>query len=372
MTSAGRAGLVAWGLAAACTSPSVPCLEQPGVLCVIAGTGEPALGELGRAARDTELYLPQDVARGADGQLLIVDWNNHRILSLDPEGHVQRLLGDGIAGDEPEGTVAEVSINHPTAAALAPDGTIVVAVWHNARLVALDPATGLVRRFGGTGVFGFAGDGGPAVEAELDLPVSVAFGEHGETYVADQNNLRVRMVDAAGNISTFAGSGAPGPVDGPPEVAQFDWPRGTSPPPGGRIARDGQGRLWVADSTGHRIRRIADDGHVSTIAGDGVARYAGDGGPAASASFARPSDVALADDGTVFVADTDNSCVRRIDADGFVDTVLGVCGAPGRGAEGRPAREAALEQPYGVEVDAEGTLYVADTHNHRIVAVRDP
>lgn len=367
--AAGALTLCAVGLAA-CDETEESCQPGPGIACTYMGTSLAGLGDDGLDPRETELYLPQDVTVASDGTVYVIDWNNHRIRTVQ-DGVAVTVVGTGYLGDAPAGTATDVSLNHPTHITEMPDGKIIISAWHNSKILQYDPATSYVEPICGTGARSYDGDGGPAIDAVLDLPVATALGPDGSLYIADQANQRIRRIDPEGVINTFAGNGIAGfgGDGGPAEEAQISLPGGQAAPPAGRIAVDGDGALYIADSANHRIRKVDADGTMSTLAGDGVHRYAGDGGQATAASLYRPSDVAVDADGNVFIADTDNSCVRKVDPSGVISTVAGICGSPGLGDPGQVATEMNLDRPYGIDLDDDGTLYIADTHNHRIVVV---
>jgi hypothetical protein len=365
----GRALVVgAWLGALACGEPDDDCSPSPGRICTFVGTGKAGRGDEGQDRLRTELYLPQDVTVGASGELFILDWNNHRVLAVDAAGSVRRLLGTGEVGDGPDGDARAMAINHPTHLALAPSGALVVAVWHNSKLIEFDPATETAVTLAGNGARDFGGDGGPLADALFDLPVATAFDRAGDMFITDQGNQRIRKVDGAGIVRTYAGNGIPGfsGDGGPAAAAQVRFPGGDSPPPSGRLVVDRAGNLYFADSGNHRVRKIDPGGTISTVAGNGDPTFAGDGGPAVSASLARPSDVEVDDAGNLYIADTDNACVRRVDPAGVITTIAGRCGAPGFAGDGGPATAALLEQPYGLALAGDDRLYVADTLNHRI------
>ncbi|HXU05421.1 MAG TPA: hypothetical protein VN903_30895 [Polyangia bacterium] len=351
-----------------------PCDPAPGRICTVAGSGIPGDGADGLAALDTRLYLPQDVTIGPDGRLYIVDWNNHRIRVRQDDGTLRIVAGIGELGpasDDP----STGRLNHPTQVTFDPAGHLVIAAWHNSRIKMLDDATGELTDICGTGMRGFAGDGGPAESAVLNLPVAVAFDAAGDMFISDQANDRIRKVDAAtATISTFAGVGPCSDCalgDGGAATAAFiSLPQGQSARPAGRIDIDAAGNLYVADTLHDRVRRIDAVGVITTIAGTGTMGAGGDGGPATEATLNDPADVAVAPDGlAIYIADTGNGCVRRVGADGVITTVAGMCGVTGFEGDGGPATAAKLDRPGGIALDAAGNLYVADTHNQRVRVV---
>jgi hypothetical protein len=357
--------------------PGPPCEAASGNICTIAGTGVAGDGADGLPARRTNLYLPQDVTISPDGRPYIADWNNHRIRAIDAAGTLHIVAGAGELGFNSDDPSID-RLNHPTNVTFDAAGHLVIAAWHNSRIkVVFDASTGEATDTCGTGARGFGGDGGPAPAAVLNLPVAVVYDAAGNLIVSDQANQRLRRVDAATNIiTTIAGTGcvtgASCPLgDGGPAIAASFWlPVGQSAQPGGRIDIDGQGNLYVADSTNLRVRKIdAATNIITTIAGTGTAGSSGDGGPAIEATLGTVTDVAAAADGSLYVADYQWSCVRVIQPDGTIATAAGMCGQQGFAGDGGPAAAAKLDRPAGVALDAAGNLYIADTHNNRVRVV---
>jgi hypothetical protein len=356
--------------------PQPACAAGPGVICTVAGTGIAGDGVDDAPALSTRLYLPQDVTVGPDGRLYIVDWNNHRIRVRQDDGTLHIVAGIGELGpmsDDP----STGRLNHPTQVTFDGVGNMVIAAWHNSRIKTMDPVTGDLIDVCGTGARGFAGDGGPAASAELNLPVAALFDGAGNMFISDQANDRIRKVDAATKtISTYAGVGpcldpsaCPGLGDGGPATsASIALPQGQAARPAGRIDIDAAGNLYLADTENYRVRKIDASGVITTIAGNGQWGALGDGGPATDAQLNGLSDVAVGPDG-IYIADTDNDCVRLIGGDGTIATVAGVCGSGGFAGDGGAATAALLDRPGGVALDSAGNLYIADTHNQRIRVV---
>ena len=392
------------------------CAAESGNICTFMGTGKAGLGQDGLPPQEVRLYLPQDISFAPDGTMYVMDWNNHRVRVVQ-DGKTQTLIGTGQLGDAPEGQAREISLNHPTHVAFSPQGKLILSAWHNSKVMEMDLSTGHVKAICGTGARDYGGDGGPAAMALLDLPIATAFDTQGRMLIMDQANQRIRRVELDGTIDTivgpdkdfvpegftkvcpgdgmscklctnatandpecapqkprpqgFAGDG------GPATEAQLYLPFGQSAPPTGRMDMGPNDLLYIADTGNHRVRLYSPDGTIDTIAGSGPAEfdpsftggYSGDGGPATAAMLKRPTDVAVAADGTVFVADNDNHCVRKIDSAGMISTVAGICGQSGFEGDGGSAIEAKLDRPYGIALDAEGNLWIADTHNHRVRVV---
>jgi hypothetical protein len=212
----------------------------------------------------------------------------------------------------------------------------------------------------GTGVEGPKGDNEPAVLAQLNRPYGIAMDGVGSLYIVDNKNHRVRKVTTDGKISTFAGTGVAGPLgDGGLAVsAQLRCPRG--------VAVDSAGNVYIADGDNHRVRKVTKaDGKISTFAGTGAATFGGDGGLATAAQLNLPMGVAVDSADTLYISDYYNNRVRKVAADGKISTVAGTNTAGSDGDDG-PATSARLRNPCGLTVDCVDALYIADHVNHRV------
>ena len=224
----------------------------------------------------------------------------------------------------------------------------------------LSPTTGTGPRIAtvaGTGERAFSADGGQATASPLVHPLALAVGRAGEIYIAEGN--RIREVNKNGRITTFAGTGAAGGSgDGAPAAqAQLNMPQG--------LAVDSVGNVYIADTLNNRVRRVDADGTITTVAGTGEAGYAGDGRPGREARLNLPTGLAIGFSDTVFIADTGNNVVRQLGQDGAIRTVAGAGEAGYRGEAGH-ALSALLHAPAGLAFDSEGNLYIADTLNQRV------
>jgi sugar lactone lactonase YvrE len=386
-------------LLAACGGGDESCEPASGEICTLAGTGIAGLTPDGRPASETDLYSPMDMVLGPDGLVYLLDWNNHRVRVIDANGEIQTVAGSGLIGDGPPGPALESAFNHPTEIAFDDAGRMFVAAWHNSRIKMVDLGSSTLLDFAGTGARAYRGDGGPAETSVLDLPASVAFGPEGNLFVMDQANQVIRKIAEDGTITRFAGICIVGePVAGQEphklgETDKFGWraedatqacqagyggdgglatearisqPVGQAAEPAGGITVDSEGNLYFADSGNNRIRMIDAEGIITTVAGTGERGYSGDGGPATEALLNNPVDVEVAADGSIYIADTYNSCIRCVGPDGVIRSVAGTCGSSGFDGDGGDASNALLDRPYGIELDANKNLYIADTYNQRI------
>ena len=354
------------------------CEPEPGIICTWAGTGKLGFNGDGKPIAESNLYWPIDLTIDADLGTYVLDWNNHRVRQVTEDGTFETVIGTDFVGDGPEdlsdlmppgapGT--DVLLNHPTQFVPQKDGSLTLVSWHNHKLRRYDPETGLVTVTCG-GPAGFAGDGGPAKMAKLNQPSQMVVAEDGTQYLVDQRNQVIRSIDPDGIVSTLAGTPQmPGFVgdDGPASACKFSWPTGSNPPPGGGLALDGNGYLYVSDTLNQRIRRIdLESKEITTIAGNGEAGFSGDGGPAIEASLNFPRKLTIGPDERLYFADQNNHRIRAIDLDsGDIETVAG-SGEQGFDGDGVPAVEAALDRPSGVTFGADGAMYVLDTFNSRI------
>ncbi|MBM4073838.1 MAG: hypothetical protein FJ271_33710, partial [Planctomycetes bacterium] len=335
-------------IAAACGGGGAGC--DPGEICTVAGTGIAGRGAEDLSALKSDLYLPFDLSVSPDGNLYLLDWNNHRIRVFTPNGTLRTVGGTEALGDGPTGPALQSAMNHPTHIIFDQQGRMLVAAWHNSRIKRIDLSTGMLEDIAGTGKRAYSGDGGPADKADLDLPAAIVFDKDWNLYIMDQANQVIRKIDTNGVITRFAGQCLVGEerTDAPammlPGTNKFGWTEadktkpcnatyggdsgpalqarigqqvGQSAEPAGGMAIDAQGNIYFADTLNNRIRKIDTNGIITTVAGNGGRGFGGDGGPAPSAQLNRPNDVEVSPDGTLYIADTYNNCVRSVGADGI-------------------------------------------------------
>lgn len=391
---------------------SGPVTVEPGHIDTIVGTGQRATDPVdadadGKVdppipALEAHLDTPMDTLVTPDGDLIVIDWNGHKLRSLDAEGKLAFVVGTGTEGDACETELeagrcpaAATELNHPTDTFVDGSGALWISAWHNSKIKRLDARRESVENVCGTGNRKFEGDGGPCRDdagvdlVSFDLPSSVAVDAAGNLFVSDQSNQVVRRLGTDGVIKTVAGH-CPGTTGfgcpkgrgyagdgGPATECELNNNVGQGAGPHGKLALDSAGNLYIADTMNHVVRMVSpgtdgvigdgepDEELITTVAGTGEPGSDGDGGAATAARLFEPTDVAVAADGSLFIADTGNSCVRRVDLDGTISTVAGVCGTEGYAGDGGPATEALLRAPYGVSLDG-SALYIADGLNHRI------
>ena len=272
---------------------------------------------------------------------------------------INTVAGNGTAGFSGDGGPAtSASLNNPLEVAVDAAGNLYIADRANNRIRKVD-TSGTITTVAGTGTAGFSGDGGPAISASLNRPFGMAVDSAGNLFIADTSNQRVRKVDTTGTITTVAGNGtaAFSGDSGPATSASLNSPAG--------VAVDSAGNLFIVDTLNQRVRKVNTSGTITTVAGNGTGGFSGDGGPATSASLNSPNDVAVDSAGNLFIADISNHRVRKVDTTGTITTVAGN-GTGGFSGDGGPAASASLFGPNDVAVDSAGNLFIAEQINHRI------
>ncbi|RLB81142.1 MAG: sugar-binding protein, partial [Deltaproteobacteria bacterium] len=318
---------------------------------------------------DLEIPIPPKKRQGtlAEGWTLSVQ---HQLDSIKPptlhkgDGTLYRnstvivktVAGNGFSGYSGEGGPAtEACIDSPLSVDLDSMGNFYfVILWEN-RICKVD-TDGIISTVAGNGLSGYSGDGGPATEASLYYPSGVTVDMAGNLYVADTSNNRIRKVDTHGIITTVAGNGTSGySGDGGPAIeASLNHPY--------EVALDVSGSLYIADSWNHCIRKVDTNGIITTVAGRGTTSFNGNSGPATEAELGFICGIAIDLMGNLFIPDYSKSVIWKVDNAGIITTVVGN-GTEGYSGDHGPAIEAQLEEPKGVAVDTQGNLYIADWHN---------
>lgn len=332
---------------------SQPSAVPKFTIVTVAGNGTAGFSGDGGPATSASLMGPIGVAYDRFGNLYECD--NNRIRKISPDGTITTIAGNGTAGYSGDGGPAvNAMINLPDRVSVDNQGVVYIPDTHNFRIrrVTLD---GIITTVAGNGIAGFTGDGGLAVNAEIRQPDCTASDAAGNLFFCDFNNNRIRMVAPNGTITTVAGNGQSGfsGDGGPATSAALSSPNG--------LAVEGA-VLYISDQGNYRIRKVVG-GVITTVAGNGTAGNTGDGGPATSGEIS-PASIAAAS-GTVFIPDPDNNVIRAVLPDGTIHTIAGN-GVAGFSGDTGPATSARLNSPRAVAITPSGGVYIADNGNQRI------
>ncbi|MGH9672435.1 MAG: hypothetical protein ACRD44_04590 [Bryobacteraceae bacterium] len=336
-------------------------------VATVAGTGIAGYSGDGGPAAQAQVANPYGLVTGPDGALYVCEIDNHVIRRIDLKGgRISTVAGNGRPGYSGDGGPAlQASLNQPYEIRFDRAGNMFFVEMQNHIVRRVDRKTKIITTVAGSGAPGFGGDGGPAVKAQLRQPHSIALDQRGRLLICDIGNHRVRRVDLrTGRIETWLGTGERKPTPDGALVAgtPFNGPRA--------IDLDPQGNVYLALREGNAVYMInPKSGRVHHIAGTGEKGNTGDGGPANLARLNGPKGIAYAPDGSIYLADTENHTIRRIDLrKGVITTVLGT-GNRGDGPDGDPLR-CRTARPHGVFVDRKGSVYVGDSEAHRVRVLR--
>lgn len=340
-------------------------VSPAGIINTFAGTGATSLGggpgqyNDGGPATSGLLRIPMGVAVDSSGNVYIADTGDNSIRKVTTDGIINTIVGDSFPGFLGDGGNAQSAELHtPSDICLDSMGNLYIADSANAVIRQVTPA-GVIATFAGTTAIGFAGDGDLALKAALLAPLSVAVDATGNLYIVENGDSRIRKVDTKLNINTIAGNGHDAFAgDGSAATsAELNYPTG--------VALDSSGNIYIADFLNLRIRKVTSSGSISTVAGNGVLSFSGDGGQALNAQMNAPQGVAADSAGNVYVSDTGNNVVRKVAKNGVISTIAGN-GAAGNGGDGGAGPSAQLNSPLGLAVDLSGNLYIADSQNAKV------
>ena len=341
---------------------SLPAAQK---VVLVAGGGDRSDGS---PAVEAKLDSPFGVDFDRAGNLFLVELTGQRVRKIDKDGVLSTVAGDGTQGNRGDGGAAkQAQFNGTHNLAIGPDDTIYVAdTWNNC-VRAIDPRSGKIKRIAGMGEKGFSGDGGPATEAKLGGVYCASLNQTGDKlYLADLDNRRIRAVDLrTGIITTVAGNGERGvPRDGTSATdAPLVDPRA--------VAVDKANNIYVLERSGNALRVVRPEGKIRTVVGTGKAGNSGDDGNPRAATLNGPKHLCFDHSGNVIIADTENHVIRKyIVGENKIVRLVG-SGRKGKAGIGGAPLEVELNQPHGVYMHRDGTLYIADSSNHRVLKIVD-
>ena len=343
-------------------------LNAAGVLTPFAGTGVAGSSGDGGPAIRAQLNNPFGLALAPDGALWFADYAAHVVRRIGTDGVIATVVGNGTpayAGDG--GPARQASLKNPHEIRFDRHGNLFIADAGNNVIRRYDVHTGLISTVAGNGRPGFTGDGGPATQAQLKNPISLQFDAGGNLFIADIGNQVIRRVDGkTGLISTLAGTGHTGPTPDGALIAgtPLSGPRS--------LDLDPAGNLWLVTREGNQLLRLdLRAGRVWHAAGTGQKGFTGNGGPATVATLSGPKGLAIAPNGDVYLADTENHAIRRLEVKtGLLELVAGT-GHAGAKLDASPLATE-LTRPHGILVDSNGRVYISDSENHRILTISPP
>ncbi|HWR34135.1 MAG TPA: NHL repeat-containing protein, partial [Chitinophagaceae bacterium] len=334
-------------------------------ITTLAGNGTGGYNGDNISASTAQLYGPQGIALDASRNVYIADLVNNRIRRVDALTNIiTTIAGTGIFGFSGDGGLAiNAQIAHPSALAFDATGDLFFTDRGNNRIRKITISTGIINTIAGTGTAGYSGDGGPATSAQLNSPNEVSFDASGNLFIADWYNNRVRKIDiSTGIITTIAGTGTAGySGDGGLAInAQIFGPCG--------IIFDNTGNIYFAEYNGSKIRKInISNNIISTFAGTASPGFNGDGGLAVNTQLASCAYIRFDDAQNMYVGDAGNHRIRRIDNSTTIVTTVAGTGTAGYSGDGGPATSAHLNLPFEVYFDRpQCYMYIGDYSNHRV------
>jgi streptogramin lyase len=343
------------------------CCCRASTVFTVAGTGVKGFSGDGGPATAAQIDDPFGVIRGPDGALWFCEYGGQRIRRIAPDGTISTVAGTGATGYSGDGGPAlQATFNQPHEIRFDREGHLFVVDMRNHAVRRIDARTQVITTVAGNGTPGYSGDGGPAAAAQLHQPHSIQFDPAGQLYICDIRNQVIRRVDPqTGIITTFAGTGKAGdtPDGAPISGTPLRGPR--------TLDFDSRGDLWLATREGNQVFRFdLAAGKIHHVAGTGKKGFTGDGGPAREATLNGPKGLTIGRDGRVYLVDTENHAIRVIDPkSGLISTLIGT-GKKADGPDGDAPRSASLARPHGIWVDPNDDVFIGDSENHRVRVVR--
>jgi sugar lactone lactonase YvrE len=297
------------------------------------------------------LKAPEGITVGPDGSVYVSDYEGGRVFRLQPGRGLTVVAGTGKSGEVgDQGRADKATLSQPTGLVVDQEGNLFVAEMEGHRIRRID-SQGIITTIAGNGVRSLSGDGGPAKDAGVYFPLGLAFDSKGSLYISDGAGA-VRRIYGNGTISSLDLSSLPSPIWHP-----------------SYLAFNSAGDLYFSEQwfsgVGCRIARISQLGSLKVVVGNGNCGFAGDGGPAADALLDHPAGLAFDSEGNLYVADSSNNRIRRIDRNGIITTVAGT-GIAGSSGDGGLGKQAQLNKPFGIAIGPGDILYIAEGGGHRV------
>ena len=331
-----------------------------GVISTLAGNGTSGYSGDGGPATAARMMDPEGLAVDSSGNVYFADCDNNAIRRVNTAGVISTVAGGSFDNDGQPASAAY--FNQPQSVVVDAAGDVFIADCYGQRMREINHVTGIVSTVAGTGILGYSGDGGQATAAQLSFPHAITLDGAGNLYIADSSNDRIRKVNlSTGVITTVAGdgSGSFSGDGGAATAAGIDYPEA--------LTVDAAGDIFIADTDDFRIREVNAATHIiSTVAGTGTSGYSGDAGQATAAKINYCYGLALDASGNLYISDTSNYRIRRVNlASGVITTIAGT-GTFGSGGDGGQATAATIGDPGGLAFDAAGNLYIADYGKDRV------
>jgi sugar lactone lactonase YvrE len=335
-------------------------IDSNNIIQSVAGTGEYGFSGEGVHATQAGFAAPGGLATTASGAIVVSDFQSHRVRRFDVGGDIATIIGTG--RPDADGVPAtSIATGRVLGMTISPTGDLTFA--DGDRQVVRQISSSGHRILVGNGVGGNSPDNILATETLLYAPTGIAYDSRGQLYFADRGTHRIRMVTLDGHVQTVAGVSGDDPVSGYNGDGGIATDAKLTEPFG--VAIDSMDRVYISDSGNNRIRRIERDGTIVTVAGTGVAGFSGDNGPAVNAQLNSPYGIAIDSHDRLLIADRVNGRIRRLDQNGFIATVAGN-GGYGYSSDDGPATQTSLAYPWSIAVDSNDRIVIADTGNHRV------